>query len=104
MYEGQYLVSVLVFIAFSSMEDYGESRQSLLCSHIQSMDENEDSNQNLDIELRRIRQHGCFFENFEHFFDKYLSLIYRLHNAQTGKGICYFIKIRFSRGVALIPQ
>ena len=43
-----------------------QTRQSFRCSHMQSMDVDEDSNQNLDIKFRWIRQHGRLKESVVH--------------------------------------
>ena len=58
-------ISVLILNAFLSMEGEGVSayvktRQNLLYSLIQSMDEDENSYQNLDIEPCQIRQQGVY--------------------------------------------
>ena len=41
---------------------YAQTRQSLRCSHTQSIDADEDSDLNLDFSLCWTRQHGCLLE------------------------------------------
>ena len=50
----------------SALCAYAQTRQSLLCSHTQSMNIDKDSDQTLDLKLRWIRQQRRLLKSYTH--------------------------------------